>query len=156
MSIIKFSSQMLKDKCGFVDFQFKYNDDYENDIHTCRYCGQTDNKRNFLLQGVFITDQIDCDKSFIKKFNKSKDYFFHNGNKIYRKWVSDKIYKCFNPNNPDEELDITDEEFSKIVTCIPICTTCFEEFNFEDQNIQNKIIIIMDKYFYYDCFHYNN
>ena len=28
MSIIKFSSQMLKDKCGFVDFQFKYNDDF--------------------------------------------------------------------------------------------------------------------------------
>lgn len=106
MSIFKISSQELKNKCGFVDFQSKYNDDNEKEIYTCRCCGKTDDKRNFLLQGVFITDQIDCDESFIKKFNKSKDYFFHNGN------------------------------------------------NFD--NYDSKIIFIMDKYFYFDCAHYNN
>ena len=146
---------MLKDKCGFVDYKFKYNDDYENDIHTCRYCGQTDNTRNFFLQGVFITDQIECDQSFIKKFNKSKKFFYYNGTKIYKNWISYKIYKCFNINNPDEKLDITDEEVD-IVSTIPICTICFEEYNFENEYLQDKIIFIMDKFFYYDCFHYNN
>lgn len=154
MSIFKISSQELKNKCGFVDFQSKYNDDNEKEIYTCRCCGKTDDKRNFLLQGVFITDQIDCDESFIKKFNKSKDYFFHNGNKIYRKWVVDKIYGDFNSNNPDESLDMSTEDFIKIVTCIPVCTICFDNYDFD--NYDSKIIFIMDKYFFFDCAHYNN
>ena len=156
MSIIKFSSQMLKDKFGFVDFQFKYNDDYDNDIHTCRYCGQTDNTRNFFLQGVFITDQIECNPSFISKFNKSKKFFYYNGAKILKNWVSYKIYNSFNINNPDQELHINDDEFCNIVSSIPICTTCFEELDFENENLQDKIIFFMDTFFYYDSFHYNN